>query len=243
MRKNQRSTTELRPVLITPHINPYAEGSCKVEFGNTQVLCTATYDPKVPQWLQGGGEGWVTAEYGMLPRATLQRVKREKALTSGRTQEISRLIGRSLRAVVDLKAMGEKQILIDCDVVIADGGTRTAAITGSFVALALAFKKLLAVSELKTMPLINYVSAVSVGLQKETVLLDLDYDEDVSISTDMNFVMTDSGKFVEIQGTAEDEPFSQSELLNMMTVAQKGCHELFHLQEKLVGSFFSLKLN
>ncbi len=240
MRKYERPQNQLRPVLITPNINPYAEGSCKVEFGNTQVLCTATYDPKVPQWLQGGGEGWITAEYGMLPRSTLQRMKRDKTLSSGRTQEISRLIGRSLRAVVDLKAMGEKQLLIDCDVIIADGGTRTAAITGSFVAMALAFKKLLALSEIKTMPLTHYISAVSVGIQKQEILLDLDYDEDVAISTDMNFVMTNSGKFVEIQGTAEDQPFSKEELLLMMDSAQKGCKELFLYQEKIVGPFFAL---
>ncbi len=240
MRKNERSPHQLRPVLITPNINTFAEGSCKVEFGNTQIICTATYEPKVPQWLQGGGEGWISAEYGMLPRSTQQRMKRDKTLTSGRTQEISRLIGRSLRAAVDLKAMGDKQILIDCDVIIADGGTRTAAVTGAFVAMGLAFKKLLALSEIKSQPLTHYVSAVSVGLQKSEILIDLDYDEDVSISTDMNFVMTNSGKFVEVQGTAEDQPFSKEELLKMMEIAEKGCNELFLIQEKILGSFFPL---
>lgn len=238
MRAHGRLAHQLRPIKITPHVSEYAEGSALVEFGRTRVLCTATYEAKAPQWLVGSGEGWITAEYGMLPRSTHQRMKREKISTGGRTQEISRLIGRSLRAAVNLKALGEKQIIIDCDVINADGGTRTAAVTGGFVALALACKKLQGLSEIKTMPLINYVSAVSVGLQGNDILLDLDYDEDSSISTDMNFVMTDKGHFVEVQGTAEDTPFSREQFNAMMDVAQKGCWDLFKIQEEIVGSIF-----
>jgi len=238
MRAHGRLATQLRPVKITPHVSEYAEGSALVEFGRTRVLCTASYEAKAPQWLMGSGEGWITAEYGMLPRSTHQRMKREKISTSGRTQEISRLIGRSLRAAVDLRALGEKQITIDCDVINADGGTRTAAVTGGFVALALACKKLHGLSEIKSIPLINYVAAVSVGLQGDQILLDLDYDEDSAISTDMNFVMTDKGHFVEVQGTAEADPFSREQLAAMMEVAQSGCLELFKIQEEIVGPIF-----
>ena len=222
MRTDGRHLNQLREIKITPHVSEYAEGSCLVEFGKTRVLCTASYEAKAPQWLQGSGAGWITAEYGMLPRSTHTRMKRDKAANSGRTQEISRLIGRSLRAAVDLKALGEKQITVDCDVINADGGTRTAAITGGFVALALALKKLHAVSEIKAMPLVNYVSAISVGLQNGQYLLDLNYDEDSSIGTDMNFVMTDKGAFVEVQGTAEATPFTKNQLLGMMEVAEMG---------------------
>lgn len=238
MRAHGRLATQLRPVKITPYVSEYAEGSALVEFGRTRVLCTASYEAKAPQWLMGSGEGWITAEYGMLPRSTHQRMKREKISTSGRTQEISRLIGRSLRAAVDLRALGEKQITIDCDVINADGGTRTAAVTGGFVALALACKKLHGLSEIKSIPLINYVAAVSVGLQGDQILLDLDYDEDSAISTDMNFVMTDKGHFVEVQGTAEADPFSREQLAAMMEVAQSGCLELFKIQEEIVGPIF-----
>lgn len=213
-----------------------------VEFGKTRVLCTATYEPQAPKWLQGSGKGWVTAEYGMLPRATEQRVKREKNLTSGRTHEISRLIGRSLRAAVDLRGLEEKQITVDCDVINADGGTRTAAVTGGFVALCLALKKLHDVAELKKLPLIHYVSAVSIGLEGEKMLLDLNYEEDSSIGTDMNFVMTNDGHFIEIQGTAEHQPFSKTSLLNMMELAEHGCQELFKIQSEIVGPFFPLNL-
>lgn len=235
MRAHGRLANQLRSVKITPHVSEYAEGSALVEFGRTRVLCTASYEAKAPQWLVGSGEGWITAEYGMLPRSTHQRMKRDKITTGGRTQEISRLIGRSLRAAVDLKALGEKQIMIDCDVINADGGTRTAAVTGGFVALALACKKLHGLSEIKNMPLISYVSAISVGIQGSNILLDLDYDEDSAIGTDMNFVMTDKGHFVEVQGTAEDVPFTREQLNAMMDVAQKGCHELFRIQEEVVG--------
>lgn len=241
MRTDGRNFSQLRTVKITPHVSEYAEGSALIEFGRTKVLCTASYEPMIPKWLQGTGAGWITAEYGMLPRSTHQRMKRDKSLTGGRTQEISRLLGRSLRAAVDPKLLGERQITIDCDVLNADGGTRTAAITGGFVALALALKKLLDVSEIRNMPLVHYVSAISVGLQKDQALLDLNYDEDSGIGTDMNFVMTNEGKFIEVQGTAEQSPFTKAQLMNMLEVAQLGCEELFKKQAEIIGSFFPLK--
>lgn len=240
MRSDGRLFNQLRNVKITPNVAEYAEGSALIEFGKTRVLCTASYEPKAPQWLQGSGEGWITAEYGMLPRSTQQRIKRDKSANSGRTQEISRLIGRSLRAAVDTKAIGEKQIMIDCDVIHADGGTRTAAVTGGFVALALALKKLLAVGEIKTLGLTHYVSAISVGLHNTQALLDLNYDEDSSIGTDMNFVMTNKGEFVELQGTAEELPFTKAQLMTMMEFAELGCRELFKKQHEIVGDFFKL---
>ncbi len=244
-RSDQREVHQLRPIKITPHVLDYAEGSVLVEFGNTRVMCSASYEAKTPPWLSNTGAGWVTAEYGMLPRSTHTRMKREKTQTGGRTQEISRLIGRALRSCVDLKAMGEKQILIDCDVINADGGTRTAAVTGGFVALALALKKLNTLSEIKTIPLRHYVSAVSVGLYEnnnvKTPLLDLNYIEDSDIGTDMNFVMNDKNEYIEIQGTAEEGTFSRLELMEMMTLAEKGCQQLFLEQEKWVGAFFPLK--
>lgn len=235
MRHDGRLADQLRAIKITPNVSEYAEGSALVEFGKTRVLCTASYEAKAPQWLVGSGEGWITAEYGMLPRATHQRNRREKTSTGGRTQEISRLIGRSLRAAVDLKAMGEKQIIMDCDVINADGGTRTASVTGGFVALALALKKLHAVSEIRTMPLVHYVSAISVGLDRGHGLLDLDYEEDSGIGADMNFVMTDNNHFVEVQGTAENTPFTREQFLELMNLAQRGCHQLFRIQEEIVG--------
>lgn len=241
MRSYNRKNNELRPIKITPNVSEFAEGSALVEFGKTRVLCTASYESKAPPWLAGQGEGWVTAEYGMLPRSTQQRIKRDKAANGGRTQEISRLVGRSLRAAVDLRQIGEKQIVVDCDVLNADGGTRTAAVTGGFVALALALKKLKDVSEIKNMGLIRYVSAISVGLKEGQFFLDMDYDEDSEISTDMNFVVTSEGHFVEVQGTAEAEPFTQDQLTQMMNVAQQGCQQLFKIQQEIVGSFFPLK--
>lgn len=240
MRTDGREFSQLRPIKITPHVSDYAEGSAIVEFGKTKVLCTASYEPMPPKWLQGTGTGWITAEYGMLPRSTHQRIRRDKALTGGRTQEISRLIGRSLRAAVDPKLLGERQLMIDCDVLHADGGTRTAAITGGFVALALALKKLKDVSELKNMPLVNYVSAISIGLEKGNMLLDLNYDEDSMIGTDMNFVMTHKNEFIEVQGTAEHVPFNKTQLMAMMDLAQKGCQELFRHQAEVIGNFFPL---
>ncbi|MBC7743257.1 MAG: ribonuclease PH [Bdellovibrionaceae bacterium] len=244
-RLDLRLPSQLRSIKITPHILDYAEGSVMVEFGKTRVLCAASYESKPPSWLSGSGAGWVTAEYGMLPRSTHTRMKREKTQTGGRTQEISRLVGRSLRSCVDLKALGEKQIMIDCDVINADGGTRTAAVTGGFVALALCLKKLSDLSEIKSIPLKHYVSAVSVGLQEDnlitTSLLDLNYEEDCDIGTDMNFVMTDKNDFIEIQGTAEEGTFSKQQLLDMMGLAEIGCGQLFLEQEKVIGSFFPLK--
>jgi ribonuclease PH len=241
MRGDGRAFNQLRKIQITPSVSDYAEGSALVEFGKTKILCTATYDSLPPPWLKGSGQGWVTAEYGMLPRATHQRIKRDKNASSGRTQEISRLIGRSLRAAVDLKKFGEHQVTIDCDVLHADGGTRTAAITGGFVALVLALHKLKAVSEIREVPLTHYVSAVSVGLSEGQPLLDLNYDEDSSIGTDMNFVMTNAGEFVELQGTAEHAPFNRQDLLRMLDFAEEGCRQLFETQAQIIGHLFPLK--
>ena len=241
MRLDNRQSHELRKVIMTPDISDYAEGSVLVEFGKTKVHCTASFEGNIPPWLKGSGTGWVTAEYGMLPRSTHQRIKRDKAANSGRSQEISRLIGRSLRAGVDLKKLGEKQLTVDCDVLHADGGTRTAAITGGFVALALALKKLHDVSEIKALPLTHYIAAISVGLHNGKPLLDLNYDEDSGIGTDMNFVMTDQGRFIEMQGTAEHTPFSKEDLSAMITFAEDGCKNLFLAQSKIIGSFFPLK--
>jgi ribonuclease PH len=196
-----------------------------------------------PKWLQGTGNGWVTAEYGMLPRSTHTRIRRDKAMNSGRTQEISRLIGRSLRAAVDLRALGEKQIIVDCDVIHADGGTRTAAVSGGFVALALALKKLHDVAETRTLALQHYVSAVSVGLSREKqILLDLNYDEDSTTGSDVNFVVTDSQHLIEVQGTAEALPFTRDQLIAMTDMAYAGCAEIFRKQAEIVAPFFALKV-
>ena len=245
IRADKRLHNQLRQIKITPNVSDYAEGSALVEFGNTRVLCTVSYEAKAPQWLVGTGSGWVTAEYGMLPRSTHTRMKREKTASGGRTQEISRLVGRSLRAAVDLKMLGEKQMIIDCDVINADGGTRTAAVTGGFVALALACKKLQALGEIKGNPIKRYVAAISVGLfedEKNNLIpiLDLNYDEDSDIGTDMNFVMTDKNEFVEVQGTAEEGTFSRQQLFDMMTIAEHGCKELFEHQHKIIAEYFPL---
>ncbi|AZZ37406.1 ribonuclease PH [Bdellovibrio sp. qaytius] len=246
VRADKRLHNQLRQIKITPHVSDYAEGSALVEFGNTRVLCTVSYEAKAPNWLVGTGSGWVTAEYGMLPRSTHTRMKREKTASGGRTQEISRLVGRSLRAAVELKNLGEKQLIIDCDVINADGGTRTAAVTGGFVALALACKKLQALGEIKANPIKCYVAAISVGLFEDDKnnlipILDLNYDEDSDIGTDMNFVMTDKNEFVEVQGTAEEGTFSRQQLFDMMTIAEHGCKELFQYQQKIIGEYFPLK--
>ncbi len=240
MRIDGRAQNQLRPIRITPHVSEYAEGSCIIEYGKTKVLCTATYEGQGPKWLHGTGQGWITAEYGMLPRSTQTRVKRDKTLSGGRTLEIARLIARSLRAAVDLSAIADRQITVDCDVLHADGGTRTASVTGGFVALALALKKLHDVSEIKNLGLKNYISAVSVGLKEGTSFLDLNYDEDSTINTDMNFVMTNTGEFIELQGTAEHQPFTTQQLLDMVGLAQLGGQQLFTEQEKIVGSFYPL---
>lgn len=238
MRINKRKNDEIRSLKITPEVTRYAEGSALIEMGHTKVLCTASVEPGIPKWLQGQGQGWVTAEYGMLPRSTHTRMNREKSLNGGRSQEISRLIGRSLRAAVDLTALGEKQIVIDCDVLQADGGTRTAAITGGYVALALALGFLKDQGEVKSIPLNFYVAAISVGLSNEGAILDLDYDEDSNVETDMNFVMTDANEFIEVQGTAEGKPFNPNQMNQMIALAQQGCHQLFAEQEKIIGKIF-----
>ena len=232
MRNDQRKPNELRPIQITPHVIRNAEGSVQIDMGHTRLICTASVDPNLPKWLMGQGQGWVTAEYGMLPRSTHTRIQREKALNGGRTQEISRLIGRSLRAAIDLKALGERQIMVDCDVIQADGGTRTAAITGGFVALGLALQFLKDQGQLSSLPIKNQVAAISVGLSHQGPLLDLDYNEDSSIETDMNFVMNDKGEFIEIQGTAESNSFSMNQLNQMVELAQLGCRQLFAEQRK-----------
>ncbi len=243
MRLDNRKTNELRPLRLRGEVIRYAEGSVEIEIGHTRVICTASVDPSVPKWLSGTGSGWVTAEYGMLPRSTHTRISRERAMSSGRTQEISRLIGRSLRAAVDLKALGERQIQVDCDVIQADGGTRTAAINGGFVALALALNFLKNQGQITTVPLKHYVSAISVGLLNDQVLLDLNYDEDSACQTDMNFVMTNSGDFVEVQGTAESGAFSKNQMDEMAMVAAAGCREIFMRQAEIVGPIFPLKMS
>ncbi|MGE3385148.1 MAG: ribonuclease PH [Bdellovibrionales bacterium] len=240
MRADGRKDNQLRTVELIPEVARYAEGSVEVRFGHTRVFCTATVENTAPKWLQGTGQGWVTAEYGMLPRSTHTRMQREKAANSGRTQEISRLIGRSLRAAVDLKALGERQVMIDCDVLQADGGTRTAAVTGGFVALAFALKFMKDRGDIKTLPLKHYVAAISVGMQGPKPILDLCYDEDFACSTDMNFVMTSRGDFVEIQGTAEGEAFSREQMNAMTELADVGCRELFRHQSELIKNIFPL---
>lgn len=240
MRADGRSPQDLRSISIQPEVLRYAEGSVEVSFGHTKIICSASIEPGVPKWLLGQGSGWISAEYGMLPRSTHTRINREKASSSGRTQEISRLIARSLRAAVDLKKLGERQIYVDCDVIQADGGTRTAAITGGFVALALALKFLKDHGQIPTIPLKSYVAAVSAGLSKEGAILDLNYDEDSAIQTDMNFVMTNNSEIVEIQGTAEGSPFQFKELDQLIELAKLGCQSLFKHQSKIIGDFFPL---
>ena len=240
MRLDNRPLNQLRPVTIVPEIIRHSEGSVQIDMGHTRVICTCSVDAAVPKWLQGTGQGWVTAEYGMLPRSTHTRISREKAMNSGRTQEISRLIGRSLRAAVDLKALGEKQITVDCDVIQADGGTRTASVTGGFVALALGLNFLKNQGLLATIPLKSYVAAVSVGLLGQNVLLDLNYEEDAGCGTDMNFVMTSKEEFVEVQGTAEGQAFTKRQMDQMAESALAGCRELFRAQAQVIGKFFPL---
>ncbi|KAA0575685.1 ribonuclease PH [Azospirillum sp. Sh1] len=237
MRPSGRAFDQLRTVSLEPGFSRYAEGSCMVRFGNTHVLCTASVDETVPRFLKNTGLGWVTAEYGMLPRSTHSRTDREaaKGKQSGRTQEIQRLIGRALRAVTDRTAMGEKQIKIDCDVIQADGGTRTAAITGSYVALHLAFQHLMQIGALKTMPLTDQVAAVSCGLFQGNAVLDLDYDEDSKAQADANFVLTGKAGIVEIQGTAEETPFSEPQFMELLALARKGVNELVALQKQVLG--------
>ncbi|MEN3110845.1 ribonuclease PH [Uliginosibacterium paludis] len=238
MRPSSRRPDQLREVRLTRQYTCHAEGSVLVEFGHTKVLCTASVEESVPPFLRGRGEGWVTAEYGMLPRSTHSRMSREaaKGKQSGRTQEIQRLIGRSLRAVVDLKALGERQITIDCDVLQADGGTRTASITGACVALHDALQGLVASGKLAASPLKDWVAAVSVGMFEGQAVLDLDYPEDSACDTDMNVVMTGSGGFVEVQGTAEGAPFARQELDALLELAGKGIGQLVLLQKAAVAA-------
>jgi ribonuclease PH len=237
MRPSGRAPDQLRPVSLEPGFSRHAEGSCLVKFGDTHVLCTASVDERVPPWMRNTGRGWVTAEYGMLPRSTHTRTEREAARgrQSGRTQEIQRLIGRALRAVVNLPAMGERQISIDCDVLQADGGTRTASITGSWVALHFAFERLIKEGKLAINPIAGQVAAVSCGLWQGTPVLDLDYPEDSKAQADANFVLTGDGGIVEVQGTAEEKPFSEEQFMTLLALAKKGVGELARLQRLAIG--------
>jgi ribonuclease PH len=237
-RVDGRAPDQLRPVKMTPGFMPNAEGSCLIEMGDTKVICTATVEDSVPRWMVNKGRGWVTAEYSMLPRSTGERVGREvnRGRPSGRTQEIQRLIGRSLRAVTDLEALGERSIIVDCDVLRADGGTRTASITGAFVALSIAFDQLEERGAVASVPLMDSVSAVSVGVIDGVCCLDLNYIEDSKAGVDMNVIMTGSGKLVEVQGTAEHGTFDRKELDRMLDLATKGIGELTTEQTKILGA-------
>ncbi len=237
MRPSGRSPDQMRSIEMIPGFSAHAEGSCLVKFGQTHVLVTASVEERLPPWLRGQGKGWVTAEYGMLPRATHTRGNREaaKGKQSGRTQEIQRLIGRSLRAVTDLVALGERQITLDCDVIQADGGTRTAAISGAWVALRLAIDHIHAKTPLAADPLATQVAAISCGVYNGTPVLDLDYAEDSSAGTDANFVLTNKAGIVEVQGTAEGEPFDEETLLRLLRLARIGCNQVFAAQLQAVG--------
>jgi ribonuclease PH len=237
-RSESRSPDQKRQTKIDIQFYDYAEGSCLVTFGRTKVLCVATVEDNVPPHLRGKGQGWVTAEYSMLPRSSPERIRRERSNVGGRTQEIQRLIGRALRSVAKTEYLGERTIMLDCDVLQADGGTRTASVTGAFVALVQAVHFLAKANKVSTtnpFPIQDFVSAISVGMVKDQPVLDLDYKEDSSAETDMNLVMTKAGKIIEIQGTAERDPFSQDQLLKMVAIGQKGCQELCQLQESILG--------
>jgi len=237
LRKNNRHEDELREVKITRNYLKYPKGSVLIEMGDTKVICTATLEGRVPPFLRNTGKGWLTAEYSMLPMATQERNQRESAQgrVGGRTHEIQRLIGRSLRAVTDLKSFGENTVYIDCDVIQADGGTRTASITGSFVALVDLFRKMKEEGRCERMPVLDYVSAVSVGILEGKLLLDLAYEEDSKADVDMNIVMTGKGKFIEVQGTAEQEPFTQDQLTAMVDLAGQGIRRLTEIQKQILG--------
>ncbi|UPQ88075.1 ribonuclease PH [Vibrio sinaloensis] len=238
MRPNDRAADQIRPIKITRNYTAYAEGSVLVEFGNTKVLCNATVEENVPRWLKGQGKGWVTAEYGMLPRSTHSRMRREASSgkQGGRTMEIQRLIARSLRAVVDLEAMGEIMVTVDCDVIQADGGTRTASISGASVAMADAFQYLVDNGKLKANPMKGHVAAVSVGQLGEEILCDLEYVEDSAADTDMNVVMTEDGRMIEVQGTAEGEPFTHDDLMKMLESATVGISAIVAAQKAALES-------
>jgi len=240
VRSDGRNTDQMRAVKLTPDFVPTAEGSVLIEVGQTRVICAATVDDGVPSFLKGSGKGWVTGEYGMLPRATEQRTPREAARgrQSGRTQEIQRLIGRSLRAVTDLEKLGERTVIVDCDVIQADGGTRTASITGAFAALALSLERMVAAGILKSVPLIDSVAATSVGIVDDNFLLDLAYDEDSRAQVDMNVVMTGGGQFVEVQATAEGRAFTEEEMQRLLQVAALGIRRLTEAQQSLLQMNF-----
>ena len=244
MRPSSRAPDEMRSLTLEINCSKYAEGSCLIRLGDTHVLCLATIEEKVPLFLKNTGSGWITAEYGMLPRSTHDRVEREaaKGKQTGRTHEIQRLIGRSLRAVTDLKAFGERQIRLDCDVLQADGGTRTAAITGAYTALYLAFQKLLDQKKIATHPFKDFLSAVSCGIYQGAPILDLDYAEDSSAATDANFILTGRGGIIEIQGTAEKEAFSEEEFVKLLTLAKKGTQSLIAAQKNILMPYL-LKSN
>jgi ribonuclease PH len=237
-RSDNRAPDQIRPVTITPDFISTAEGSALIEVGNTRVICTASVEETVPVFLRNSGKGWISSEYGMLPRSTLTRMAREsaKGRPSGRTQEIQRLIGRSLRAVADLRALGERTITLDCDVLQADGGTRTAAITGGYVALGLALQRLIEAGTLTSVPVKDFVAAISVGLVDGEVLLDLNYEEDSRADVDMNFVMTAGNKIVELQATAEHQVFDDTQLAKMMALARQGIQSLIKKQQALLGT-------
>ncbi len=235
-RADKRAWDELRPVKIIPGFQNFAEGSALIELGQTRVLCSVSVEERVPNFLRGQGGGWITAEYAMLPRSTVTRTPRETSRTGGRSQEIQRLIGRSLRAITDLDSLGERTLIIDCDVIQADGGTRTAAITGAYVALYQALQTLANMGVLSTIPLKSAVAATSVGIVHSYMLLDLCYDEDCSAEVDFNVVMTSKGEFVEIQGTAETKPFSKETTDSVLTLAEKGIKELFQIQQSAIES-------
>jgi ribonuclease PH len=237
MRPSGRNANDLRAISLEPGFSKYAEGSCLARFGDTHVLCNASVDERVPPWMRNSGKGWVTAEYGMLPRSTHERTNREAARgkQSGRTQEIQRLIGRSLRAVTDLAALGERQIKVDCDVIQADGGTRTASITGAYVALHIALAKLVADGALKSIPLTDQVVAVSCGIFNGNSVLDLDYPEDSNAQADANFVLTGTGEIIEIQGTAEESPFSRAKFMELLDLAEHGGTQLAAAQRSALG--------
>jgi ribonuclease PH len=236
MRPSGRKFNQLREISIETSVLKYAEGSCLIKFGNTHVMCSASLDDSVPRFLKGRGNGWITAEYGMLPRSTKDRMTREASngKQGGRTLEIQRLIGRSMRAAVDLKALGERQIYIDCDVINADGGTRTAAITGSYIATHLAIRFMMEKKIIRTNPLINQVAAISCGIYKGNAVIDLDYAEDSTAEVDANFVFNQKGNLIEIQGTGEESDFTTEQLLEMLKLASKGCSELFRLQNQVL---------
>ena len=235
MRYNNRTDEQMRDLEIIPNVNLYAEGSCLIKCGNTHVMCTASIEKNIPEWLKGQGRGWITAEYALLPRATQTRVARETKGVAGRTQEIQRLIGRSLRAVVDLKEIPDISIVIDCDVLQADGGTRTASISGGFVAMYLALQKLVKNGDLPRNPIREFVGAISCGIYQGNPILDLDYSEDSHADADTNFVLTESGRIVEIQATAEGATFNENEFNELLRLAKSGIHQIIREQKRVLG--------